>query len=95
MVITMMVTVMGCSMTTSCSGWDVVRLSCLSSSAPTGTAGWIVDGLRGTEIVPGIAAGAATGIAEVVCGANASLTAGFAGAFRGRGGVGSTLPATK
>ena len=74
---------------------DVVRLSCLSSSAPTGTTGWIVDGRRGTETVPGTAAGAATGIAEVVCDVSASLAAGFAGAFGGRGGVGSTLPATK
>ena len=72
-----------------------MRLSCLSSSVPTGTAGWTADGRRGTEIVPGIAAGAATGIAEVVCDVSASLAAGFAGAFGGRGGVGSTLPATK
>lgn len=72
-----------------------MRLSCLSSSVPTGTAGWTADGRRGTEIVPGIAAGAATGVAGGACGVNASLTAGFAGALGGRGGVGSTLPATK
>ena len=58
-----------------------MRLSCLSSSVPTGTAGWTADGRRGTEIVPGIAAGAATGVAGGACGVNASLTAGFAGAF--------------
>jgi len=67
----------------------------LSSSAPTGTTGWIVDGRRGTETVPGTAAGAATGIAEVVYDVSASLATGFAGAFGGLGGVGSTLPATK
>ena len=43
------------------------------------------DGLRGTDIVPGTAAGTATGIAGVVRDVIVSLAAGFARALGGQG----------
>ena len=66
----------------------------MSSSAPTYTACGTAGGLQGTDIVPGTAAGTATGIAGVVRDVIVSLAAGFARALGGQSGVGSTLPAT-
>ena len=45
--------------------------------------------------MPGTATGTATGVVGAVGDVIASLAAGFARAFCGRGGVGSTLPATE
>ena len=66
-------------------GLEVRRRCCLSSSAPTYTACGTAGGLQGTDIVPGTAAGTATGIAGVVRDVIVSLAAGFARALGGQG----------